>query len=436
MKTSGTMTDAFSVLPTAESNSWLLLGVLVLTPLMALLTVLSALLERSSPIRLRHWTEETGGVLQTLYATPAKFEAFRFLLSWLARWLPVIAAGMLWILTSSSAFRGGWWLAPLAIGVVLAAVEWLNRPLVERHAEDALGYLTRVFRIAYALLRPAVWVLARFVAPAAEAPNGNGEDDEASEGEIDAFIDVGRREGILEPEEEELLRSIVDFGDTQVRSVMTPRVEIHSAPEEASLEDIAQIFFDSKHARLPIYRESIDQIVGILHIRELCEALLTGRKADVAELANPPHYVPKTKPLREMLAELQALHQQMAIVVDEYGGVAGLVTVEDLVEEIVGEIQDEHEATAAHGIRIDDDRWRLQGRTDLEQLGELFERDFDVPYETVSGLICGELGYVPKAGEIFESHGLTFSVEEADERRITSVAVALGTEPVATEGDA
>ncbi len=430
------MTDASSVLPAVESNSLLLVAVLVLAPVMTLVTVLSALLERSSPIRLRHWTEETGGELQRLYETPARFEAFRFLLSLLARWLPVAAAGLLWTLTSSSAFGGGWWLAPLAVGAVLAAIEWLNQPLVERHAERALGRLTGVFRVAYALLRPAVWVLGRLVLPAADTANGNGEDDEASEGEIDAFIDVGRREGILEPEEEELVRSIVDFGDTQVRSVMTPRVEIHSAPEEASLEEIAQIFFDSKHARLPIYRESIDHVVGILHIRELCEALHTGRRTDVGELSNPPHYVPETKPLREMLAELQALHQQMAIVVDEYGGVAGLVTVEDLVEEIVGEIQDEHEATAAYGTRIDDHSWRLQGRTELEQLGELFELDFDVPYETVSGLICGELGYVPKAGETFESHGLTFSVEEADERRVTSVAVASRTATAATAATA
>ncbi len=409
--------------------------VAALTALTALVIVLSALLERSSPIRLRHWIGEAGGSLQQLYEDPARFEAFRFLLSVLARWLPVAVAGLLWSVSGVAEFNFGWWMAPLVIAAVLAAVEWLNRPLVVRHAEKALRRLTGVYRAAYTLLRPAVWACGRFVVPAAEVPNDNGEDDEASEGEIDAFIDVGRREGILEPEEEELVRSIVDFGDTQVRSVMTPRVEIHSAPEESSLEELAGIFFESKHARLPIYRESIDHIVGILHIRELSEALHSGREASVAELSHPPHYVPETKPLREMLAELQALHQQMAIVVDEYGGVAGLVTVEDLLEEIVGEIQDEHEATTALGVPIEDGGWRLQGRTDLEQLGEIFERDFDVPYETVSGLICGELGYVPKAGETFESHGLTFSIEEADERRVTSVAVAVGIAPPEEAGE-
>ena len=407
-------------------------GLALLTPVMLLVTILAALLERSSPIRLRHWTDEAAGSLRQLHESPARFEAFRYLFSLLARWLPVLVAGLLWSALREQQIAGSWWLAPLAVGVLLACVEWLNRLLVEQHAEKALSSLTGLFRLADLVLRPAVWITSHFVA-SAESPDANGED-EASDEEIDAFIDVGRREGILEPEEEELVRSIVDFGDSQVRSVMTPRVEIQSAPVESSLEELAKLFFDTKHARLPIYRESIDRIVGILHIRDLCEALLTRRQTDVAELSNPPHFVPETKPLREMLEELQAMHQQMAIVVDEYGGVAGLVTVEDLVEEIVGEIQDEHEHTASLQIQIDEQSWRLPGRTDLEQLEELFELDVDAPYETVSGLICGELGYVPKAGEVFESHGLTFSIEEADERRVMSVAVALVAAEASPEG--
>jgi CBS domain containing-hemolysin-like protein len=406
-----------------ELPTWLAgWGLALAAPAAILLAVLSALLERSGPIRLRHWAEEAGGSLRRLYDRPARFDAFRFLLSLSARLLPVVGVGLLWLLFGRLKIAAGWWLAPLSVAVVLAAVEGLNRPLVERHAERALGYLTWVSRAFYVLYLPAVWVLAHLFSPLEE--RDGDDEDEASDEEIAAFIDVGRREGILEPEEEELVRSIVDFGDTQVRSVMTPRVEITSAPVDTGLEELARIFFDSKHARLPLYRDSVDQVAGILHIRDLFEALDGGREVAAAELANPPHYVPETKPLRELLDELQRLRQQMAIVVDEYGGVAGLVTVEDLVEEIVGEIRDEHEAAATQRVRIDDDRWRLAGRTDLEELGELFDLDFDdLPYETVSGLICGELGYVPKAGEVFASHDLEFSVEEADKRRVTSVVV-------------
>ncbi len=415
-----------------ELPVWLAVwGLVLLAPAMILLAVLSALLERSGPIRLRHWAEEAGGGLRRLFESPARFEAFRYLVSLSAWLLPVAVAGLLWALFAALGVAAGWWLAPVLAAAVLGLVEGVNRPLVDRHAEVALSRLTVVSRAVYGLYRPAVWVAGYFFS-LPEARDGD-EEDEASDEEIDAFIDVGRREGILEPEEEELVRSIVDFGDTQVRSVMTPRVEIRSAPVDTGLEELARIFFDSKHARLPLYRESVDQIAGILHIRDLFEALDAGRETTAEELVNPPHYVPETKPLRELLDELQRLRQQMAIVVDEYGGVAGLVTVEDLVEEIVGEIRDEHEAAASQRVRLDENRWRIAGRTDLEQLGELFDLDFDdLPYETVSGLICGELGYVPKAAEVFASHGLEFTVEEADRRRITSVVV--GREPTpATE---
>ena len=401
------------------SSSWLLAFAV---PLTVLISVLSALLGRSGPIRLRHWAEEAGGGLRKLVDQPAGFEALRFLISLIAKLMPLLLAVSLWAVLAERDVAGAWWIAPLAAAVLIFLVEWTNSYLVERHSEEALRALTPALRGCYFLARPAVWLLGPLIAVAGAAQEN--EEDEASEEEIDAFIDVGVREGILEPEEEELVRSIVDFGDTQVRSVMTPRVEIRSVSAAASLEDLARVFFESKHARLPVYGQSIDQIVGILHIRDLFAAIHSGSEKDAATLSNPPHYVPESKPLRDLLEEMQKLQQQMAIVVDEYGGVAGLVTVEDLVEEIVGEIADEHERPRRHQVRLDEDRWRVRGRIPLEDLAELFDLDFDdLPYETVSGLICGELGYVPKAGEVVESQGLSFAIEEADERRVITIAV-------------
>ena len=164
--------------------------------------------------------------------------------------------------------------------------------------------------------------------------------------------------------------------------------------------------------------------MGVLHIRDLFESIQRDKAQDAKQLSHVPLYVPETKALRDLLPEMQTLHQQMAIVVDEYGGVAGLVTVEDLVEEIVGETSDEHEAHAIERQRLGEHRWLLSGRTYLEELEELFGLDSDdLPYETVSGLICGELGYVPKVGEVLEAQGLAFKIDEADERRVTSVEV-------------
>ncbi len=402
---------------------WSGLALSVVAPLALLVPVLSALLERSGPIRLRHWAEEAGGGLRELYDSAASFESFRLLLSLSARLLPLALLGALWRVLEGSGAAAAPLLAAAVVGLTLIAVEWTNRWLVGLHSEDALERLTIVFRLAYGLLRPATWLLRRMI-PTADPDEAEDDEDEASDEEIDAYIDVGVREGILEPEEEEMVRSVVDFGDSQVRSVMTPRVEITSVPVEAEAEQLAATFFESKHSRLPVYRGSVDRIVGILHIRDLFEALHHGAAAGAEQLSKPPHFVPETKGLPELLQQLQELHQQMAIVVDEYGGVAGLVTVEDLVEEIVGEIADEHEEREEVGERLDGGRWRLEGRTELEDLGELFEVDLDdLPYETVSGLVCGELGYVPKAGETYHSHGLEVIVEAADERRVTSVAV-------------
>lgn len=385
-----------------------------------LLVTASALIERSGPIRLRHWAERAGGRLLATYSSAPRFAAFRFLLSLLARLVVVVLALTLLENLRRRQVPAAAWIVLAAVVALLAALEWLSRYLVERHAESALKHSTLILHGLGLLLLPFIWATAPFL------PHAGPEDDEdaASDDEIEAYIDVGVREGILEPEEEEMVRSIVDFGDTQVRSVMTPRVEIVSAPADADFEELARRFLEFKHARLPLYRESIDHIVGILHIRDLFEALHGGEQQDIDQLANPPFYVPEAKPLRDLLTEMQTLHQQMAIVVDEYGGVAGLVTVEDLLEEIVGDIADEHEPHEVEPEKLDEHRWRLPGRTYLEDLEDLFDIDSDdLPYETVSGLICGKLGYVPKAGEVIEAHGMAFKIEDADERRVILVEV-------------
>lgn len=410
--------------PASLPDWWIGWAVAITAVPALLLPVLSSLLDRSGHIRLRHWAEGAGGRLRDLYARPDRFEAFRFLLAALGRAASLGLFACTWILLERlEAPSAGTIAFGLSFGVVLV-LEWLVRWLVEVHSEATLHRLTFLYRFADAALLPAVWILAGHIAHEDPEDDDWDDEEEVSEDEIKAFIDVGRREGILEPEEEELVRSIVDFGDTRVRSVMTPRVEVVAADLELPTDELAEVFFESKHARVPLYRGSIDQIVGILHIRDLFAATARGEGCVPEDLAKPPYFVPESKSLPQLLQELQALHQQMAIVVDEYGGVAGLVTVEDLVEEIVGDIADEHEEEVLQRERLPDGSWRLPGRTDLEEVEELFEVDLDaVEWETVSGMICGEMGHVPTAGDVVVLHGLRLAVEEADDRRVTTVAV-------------
>jgi magnesium and cobalt transporter len=197
-------------------------------------------------------------------------------------------------------------------------------------------------------------------------------------------------------------------------------------PVDADLEALAEVFLESNHSRIPLFDGSIDQVVGILHLRDLLRGLRGEEGIRARDLANPVWYVPETKPLDEVLAELQERHQQMAVVVDEYGGTAGLVTVEDLLEEIVGEIVDEADSLPPQAARLPDGSWRFEGRAHVEELDDAFGVDLeDAPFETVGGLIMSSFGYVPSEGETIDAYGLRMTVEKVDERRILSVRVEI-----------
>ncbi|HYG62522.1 MAG TPA: hemolysin family protein [Thermoanaerobaculia bacterium] len=409
----------------------------LLLPLWVLVAVLSALLERSGPIRLRHWAEEAGGRLRRLYDEPRHFGVFRYLLSLGSRLLPLcLVLTLAAILREYGTAHSGLWALGLVM-LLVAVIEALNRTLVEHDPESALRWLTRAYRVALLLLWPLVLIVAPLVpARVLGRREETEEDDEASDEEIEAFIDVGTREGILEPQEGEMLWSIVDFGDTQVRSVMTPRIDMVCAPVDSSLESLADRFIDSGHSRIPLFEESIDKIVGILHIRDVLRASRAPEPGTAADLMKPPLFIPETKPLGELLKELQARFQQVAIVVDEYGGTAGLVTVEDLVEEIVGEIMDEHEALVAELEPLENGAYRLDGRAHIDLLDELFQVEIEDPeFETVAGLVFSALGRVPLVGESVDCYGLRFTVEAVADRRIQTVRVDRLSEEDAEAGD-
>jgi putative hemolysin len=406
-----------------ESLVW---SVALLAAGAALVSVLSALLERSGPIRLRHWSEEAGGRVRALYEQPVRFAAFRSLLSLASRLLPIAFYVAVAALAAAAGALRPAWLGLAIAALLLTAVEVLNRLLVGRDPERALRALTFCYRAAVLLLLPAAAATAALVPHHRLARREEADEDDAaaSDEEIEAFIDVGTREGIIEPEQGEWLSNIVSFGETQVRSVMTPRIDMVCAPVDSSLDALAERFLESGHSRIPLYQESIDHILGVLHIRDLLRALRGAPPPALAELMKPALFIPETKPLAELLKELQTRFQQVAIVVDEYGGTAGLVTVEDLVEEIVGEISDEHEDSETGASQLGEGVWRLAGRAHLEVLDELFGVDIeDAEYETVAGLIFSALGHVPHPGESVEEVGLRFTVEEVANRRIETLRV-------------
>ncbi len=335
------------------------------------------------------------------------------------RWIQMVCLILVWTLLFFGAGLGALWAFGSAFGV-LAAVALLAQWPFGGLSESGVARILRI-------LRPLVAPIARFGGlGASENPETAEEDEEeASDREIRAFLDVGEAAGIIEGEEGEILESLVEFFDTTVREVMTPRTDMVAVPESASWEELMEAFGRTHKSRVPVFRETVDDIVGVVHVKNLIKDFIEGGRPPVCDLYRPCPVVPESKELGELLKEFQQEHQQMAIVVDEYGGTSGLVTLEDIIEEIVGEIQDELDpAEPPEWEELRNGVFRLQGRASLEILEELFGLELEEEdVDTVGGFVFSLHGTVPDPGTLVEmTQGpLTFEVEKMDGRRIVSV---------------
>ena len=245
---------------------------------------------------------------------------------------------------------------------------------------------------------------------------GNGDNEEATDEEIQAYLEIGEDEGILQEEDSELIQSVVEFGNTLVREVMTPRTEIIACEEKSTIAEVRETMVQHTHSRIPIYRDDLDHIIGIVYIRQLMAAYVKGGEEEsIAKLVYPILSVPGTKPVSKLLKELQARGDHAAVVIDEFGGVAGMVTIEDLVEEIIGEIRDEDEAKISTIIEEDPGSFVIRGSTELSILEERIKKKFEgLNCSTVGGLVMSHLGRVPASGELFDYEGLHFRILDAD----------------------
>ncbi len=246
-----------------------------------------------------------------------------------------------------------------------------------------------------------------------------------TEEEILALAEEAAEASVIEESERELIESIIDFGDTVVREIMVPRPDVVAVDDDATVTGTVEVAISRGLSRLPVYGESSDDVVGIVYAKDAFEAERAGRgDRPVTEVARPAHFVPETKRVSELLAEMQARKTHIAVVVDEYGGTAGLVTMEDLLEELVGEIHDEFDPAAAEVERLSDGAALVPGSLNLGDLNE--ELDLSLPegnWDTVGGLVFGTLGRVPVAGDSVVVDGVRLRVERVDGRRVTRVRI-------------
>jgi len=294
---------------------------------------------------------------------------------------------------------------------------WISRPL-------------NLFRI---VLRPVVWVVnasTNFIL----RPWGIqlGKEMEAhSEEELRIMISSSTASGVLDPEEREYLNNVFDFGDRVAREIMVPRPDIEALPSDAPLAELAEKAAFGRYTRYPVYREDLDDILGAVHVKDLFRAAGEDPEHfDIREVIRECLVVPETKRIEEILREFQTRKLQMAIVIDEWGSVEGLITIEDVLEEIVGEIQDEFDEGEAAIERISDNLFAIDGRIPITEVNEHF--DLDLPHEdfdTIGGYVLGSLGRPPEAGDSVEADGATLQVKSVDGQRVSMLTLRRNGDP-------
>jgi putative hemolysin len=369
-----------------------------------------------------------------------------------ARFLAVVQIGITFIGFLASAYA--------AVSITIGVQEWLATiPAVAPYAgaialiavTAAVSLVTIVFgelvpktltlahpeRVALAAGRP-VELLARLFGPvvalltwlthAVTGPFGGARPDRTAMSfqELKLLVERGGEEGVLEAEEEQMISAVMELGEGHVHEVMVPRIAISAIPAEAMMEQAVDVIVREGHSRIPVFDPSIDNVIGILYAKDLLPYLKDGeRRPALRAILRPPLFVPESMSVDDLLHEFQRRKVHIAIVLDEYGGTAGLVTIEDLLEEIVGEIQDEYDAEEPMVVRLSDSEARLDGRANIDDLVELYGIDLDgedrEQYDTVGGLVYHNVGGVPKVGERIRIGDVTLTVESTVGRRVGKI---------------
>src|SRR6478672_1118105 len=309
--------------------------------------------------------------------------------------------------------------------------------IVGRDPERILELLLPTFAPIARALGPVTRTIARSVSSSTRAPSTSPDDAAGETNEAaTAYLDTGEQEGIIEGEERRLLQSIVDFGDTLVREVMTPRPDIVAIPEDATIGDLRSLFREQEYSRFPVYKDNLDNIAGFVFVKDLVKFQQSDHSRPIRPLLRPAAIVPESKRVPELLKQFQRQQTQIAIVVDEYGGTAGLVTIEDMLEEIVGEIRDEYDVETEPVVDEGGGRFVFNGKVDIDEVVQRLNVQIAREgFETVGGLLITHLGRVPSVGEQVDIDGLHVEVLEVDRRRVSKVRITKRETTVATEGE-
>ncbi len=387
---------------------------------------------RTRIIELQHEGNRRARDVLRITADPPRFISAMQL----AVTLTSLAIGALGEQVLANAFET-WFATVLAVALAYLILTYLHVVIGELvpkgialgHKEGTALAVAQPVRVFFVVFRPLIWVLQRSTEAVLRAlglkPPG-AEDDPLSEAELRLVVSQSTQHGEIEQQEQEMLYKVFDFADKEAADVMVPRPEVVALSIDLPPEQALEAVMDAPYTRYPVYRGTLDDIVGVLHVRDLFHALRDRGMAEVKieDIVRPAYIVPETKDLAALLTEFRRTNQHMAIVVDEYGEMEGIVTLEDLLEEIVGEIEDEFDLPDESIEQVDDDTVKIDGTFPIDDFNERFRTDLpDEDYHTVAGFVFGLLGRAPEIGDDVSYDGMRFDVLEVDGSRIEKLAV-------------
>lgn len=310
--------------------------------------------------------------------------------------------------------------------LVLVFGEITPKSLAAQHSEFISLRIVGIINFFVVMFNPIVFLLLLFTNGLIRLLGGKPGRTQPfiTEDELKTMVNVSHEEGVLEVEEKEMIYNVFEFGDSQVKDVMTPRTDMISLEVGVSYEKIIETFKSEQFSRIPIYQETTDNIIGILYIKDLIFKSNENSVFDIHDYMREPYFTFEFKKITELFQELRAKHIPMAIVLDEYGGTAGIVTMEDLIEEIVGDIRDEYDDHEKDIEVIKEDEYIVEGSTRIDELNEMIGINIESDdFDTIGGFIVGEFGYIPEVDETIEYDGIKFVVEEVDRNRIEKLRI-------------
>jgi len=344
----------------------------------------------------------------------------------------VISLTTVLIMKMGNAFAYGFWkmlfIAFILLMILIFAGQIFPSILAVKSPEKYVNRFFILIKFSYIFFKPlsAVFVLiGKSLAPEGSIGVYSSF---ITEKELIDVIDAGEREGTIEKEEKIMLHSVIEFGDKIVREVMIPRIEIVCIEENLEMEEVLKVCEEEGFSRIPVYKDNVDNIVGILYTRDLlkiCKAC-DEEKRTIKEIIHDPFFVPETKLISDLFREFKKKKIHMAVVVDEYGGTAGLITLEDLIEEIVGEIQDEYDTDEEKPIkRVSPGIFIVQAKTPVDEINKNLDLNLEESddFDTMGGFIIGQMGKIPKDGDMLKYPGLEITVLEADERSVKRIKI-------------